>query len=127
MSLSVSSFKQILYANVVELRFVRRRKVKDRPPTRRMLGSLNLNILNSDQGRLIFNFKLPSSSKAYNFEQKNLVSVFDLFMQDWRTVPVDSAEIINIIPCSPQEKFWDYFNEILVKMTAEQKALFLDS
>lgn len=126
MGLSTSGLRQLLESNVVELKFQRRNPSPGRALSRRMLCSLNLNILNSDIGQKIFNFKPPSGRKAYSFESYNLISVFDMFMQDWRAIPAESVNIIQVIPCDPPLKFWEYFDEILSKMSAQQKAQFMD-
>jgi hypothetical protein len=41
-------------------------------------------------------------------------------------VPVESTEVISVIPLNPEDKFWTYFNGILNNMSAEQKAAFMD-
>jgi hypothetical protein len=124
--LSTSGLRQLLEGNVVELKFQRRNPSPGRSPSRRMLCSLNLNILNSEIGQRIFNFKPPSGRKPYSFESYNLISAFDMFMQDWRAIPAESVNIIQVIPCDPPLKFWEYFDEVLSKMSAQQKAQFMD-
>ena len=125
MGLTVEGLRQVLVSNVVELKFSRKNLIFGRPPTRRMLASLNLDILNSDLGRSVLNFKPPTHTPAYNASSYNLLVVFDLFMQDWRAIPANNTEIINILPSKPEE-FWEYFNNFLSKMTSIQKATFMD-
>lgn len=126
MSLSRDGLAQLLTANVVELRFVRRNPRAGRSVTRRMLATLNSSILDSDIGRQVLNFKSPSQTPAYNAGAYNLLVVYDMFMQDWRAVPADSAQVIQILPSNPPELFWTYFNEVLLPMTADQKATFME-
>jgi hypothetical protein len=48
-------------------------------------------------------------------------------MQDWRAIPIESANIIEPpIPTRPQKLFWEYYNNVLVKMTSTQKSAFMD-
>jgi hypothetical protein len=124
-SLSVNGLKQLLSKNVVELRFTRRMQRANRPTTRRMLCSLNLEILNSPMGLKFLNFRLPTNSPAYNFESYNLLAVYDIFMQDWRAVPAGNASVVQVLASTPEE-FWKYFSEILIKMSAQEKAQFMD-
>lgn len=126
MKLSDNGLAQLLQANVVELKFVRRHPSSNRPATRRMIASLNSDILDSDLGRNILNFKPPVNRAAYNPSKHKLLFVFDFFMQDWRAIPVDSTEVIRVLPSNPASEFWDYFSTSLAKMTAAQKAAFMD-
>jgi hypothetical protein len=125
-SLSASGLRQLLESNVVELKFQRRNPSPGRSSSRRRLWSLNLNILNSEIGQKIFNFKPPTGRSPYSFQANNLVPVFDMFMLDWRAIPAESVNIIQVIPSEPPLKFWEYFDEVLSKMSAQQKAQFMD-
>jgi len=126
MNLSSSGLRALLQANVVELKFTRRHPRQNRPATRRMIASLNTQILDSDLGRSIFNFRPPTSSPSYRASAYNLLVVFDIFMQDWRSIPVDKTEVIRVLPSDPVSDFWEYFFVSLAKMTASQKAVFMD-
>lgn len=127
MNLSNTALKQLLQNNVVELIFSRRNIRKNRPTQRRMLATLNFNILNSNVGQKVFNFKIPTSYTSYDVNSYKLLTVFDIFMQDWRNIPTDSVNIVQILPSDPVEKFWEYFDNVLSKMSASQKAVFMDS
>ena len=126
MNLSSNGLASLLQANVVELKFVRRHPVQNRPVTRRMLASLNSAILDSDLGKKVLNFKPPTRSPSYNASQYNLLTVFDIFMQDWRSIPTDKVEVIRVLPSDPVSDFWEYFFSTIVNMTASQKAAFMD-
>jgi hypothetical protein len=91
-----------------------------------MVASLCTPILDSDLGRSILNFKAPTNSPSYSASNYNLLVVFDLFMQDWRAIPADKTEVIRVLPSSPPSEFWEYFSVSLAKMTAAQKAAFMD-
>jgi hypothetical protein len=97
-----------------------------RPATRRMLATLDTVLLSSKLGMSILNFKPPTQSASYNAASKGLLTVWDLFMQDWRNIPVSSSIVVSTIPTRPPEKFWDYFNNVLSRMSAAQKAAFCD-
>jgi hypothetical protein len=122
---SYSSLVAALSNNVVELVFHRRRPKLGLPENRRMLCTLNYDILRSENGRTILNFKEASGTSAYNPQQKGLVVVWDILKQDWRTVNTESCKIISTIPALPPETFWDYFNKIILPMSAGQKAAFI--
>jgi hypothetical protein len=121
--LSIGGLKQLCQANIVELKFVRRTRVL--PRTRRMLTTLDPLILDSELGRQILNFKPPTKTAAYNAASKGLLTVWDILFQDWRNIPVDACEVVSTVPSRPPEKFWDYFNKVIGKMTAQQKAAFM--
>lgn len=126
MNLSSSGLKTLLQSNVVELKFIRRIPKQNKPSTRRMIASLNTEILDSDLGRSIFNFRPPTNPAAYSANAYNLLVVFDIFMQDWRSIPVDKTEVIRVLPSDPVSDFWEYFFVSLAKMSASQKAVFMD-
>lgn len=123
MKLSIGGLKQLCQTNIVELKFVRRTKVS--PPTRRMLATLDPMILDSELGRKILNFKPPTKTPAYNAPSKGLLTVWDLLFQDWRNIPVEACEVVSTVSSRPPEKFWDYFNKVIGKMTTQQKAAFM--
>lgn len=123
MKLSTGGLKLLCQTNVVELKFVRRTNVL--PRTRRMLATLDRKILDSELGRQILNFKPPIKTSPYNAESRGLLTVWDLFFQDWRNIPVDTCEVVATVPSQPAEKFWEYFDKVLSKMTTQQKAVFM--
>jgi hypothetical protein len=128
MALSVAGLKKLCQTGILELKFVRRNKLRI-PSTRRMLCTLNFQVLNSELGKQILNFKPPKSSPSYNAESKGLVVVWDIFMQDWRAIPANSCELIKMFKMGTtkeQAEFWRYFDLVLGKMTAMQKKAFMD-
>jgi len=126
-ALSVRGLAQVCEKNVVELKFVRRNKMRI-PSTRRMLCTLDSTLLNSTLGKEILNFKPPRFAPKYNAATRGLLVVWDIIMQDWRAVPADSCEIVVRIDTSTnnQKNFWDYYDKVLRKMTASQKKSFMD-
>ncbi len=125
MALSVTGLKQLCLQNVVELKFVRRNKLRY-PPTRRMLCTLDGKLLNSDQGKKILNFRPARYSPIYNAKAKGLLTVWDIIMQDYRNIPAAAVEVIVAIPTKNQKDFWEYFNKVIGKMSVGQKASFMD-
>lgn len=126
MKVSLPGLMSLCAGNVVELKFIRRTPKPGRPQTRRMLCTSNTDFLNSGKAREYFKFIQTTNNLKFSPASKNLVSVYDLFMLDWRLVPSESTEIISYIPLNPEEKFWEYFNGILINMSADQKAAFMD-
>lgn len=124
---SQSSLISVLGNSVVELKFNRRRPKVGVPPHRRMLCTLDYNILNSENGLKILNYKQPAGSVNYNFTDKGLVSVWDILKQDWRMVNIESCRIISTIPTSPADIFWEYFYNNIQQMSAGQKAAFINT
>jgi hypothetical protein len=127
MALSVTGLNTLCLNSIIELKFVRRNKLRI-PPTRRMLCTKNVQVLNSDLGKNILNFVPPTSNPPYNAAAKGLVVVWDLFMQDWRAIPAESCELVKIFKMSTkkeQTEFWRYFDLVLGKMTSAQKKAFM--
>jgi hypothetical protein len=119
MKVTLSSLKNILQTNVCEIAFTKRRPKPGDRSVRNMLCTLDNSILNSVNGRITLNYKPPSSAPKYNPESKNLLLVWDIIMQSWRMVSMESCEIINTIPGN--DEFWEYFNERIINMTGDEK------
>ena len=124
--MSPSSLVQILNANAVELKFTRRRPLPNNTE-RRMLATNDLTLLSSARGRVALNFHGALNSLDFQPNKKNLVLTWDIFIQDFRLVPAESVEVISVIKTTPPDEFWVYFNEVLAKMTQEQKVRFMHS
>jgi hypothetical protein len=89
-----------------------------------MLCTLDYNLLTSTNGRLSLNFAPSSNILPYNALSKNLLPVWDIFMQDWRMVNMDDC---NLITTMNQEDFWKYFNDVLITMSPQQKMQYMDT
>jgi hypothetical protein len=124
MKTTLSSLRALLKENVCEIVFVRRRPRANRPPFRRMLCTLDENLLNSVNGRLSLNYKPSSALLPYNAESKNLLPVWDIFMQDWRMVNMNECDLVETIK---RDDFWKYFNEKLIPMSPQQKMQYMDT
>jgi hypothetical protein len=128
---SVAGFKTLCESHVVELVFNPRGNLKNyKGVTRRMLCTLNRALLNSAFGKKTLNFKPPMQSPPYNAAAKGLVTVWDIFRQDWRNVPVKAAFIMPspyTMPAEPVENFIDYFDKAIKPMTLAQRMQYIDS
>lgn len=129
MGLSVANLKKLCQQAVVELKFKRRLNKLGFPPNRRMLCTLNVPLLNGDIGKNILNFTRPNNRPPYNAESKGLVVVWDIIMQNWRAIPAESCEVatvFNLLSKADQAKFFNFFDKVIMKMTASQKKNFMD-
>jgi hypothetical protein len=120
--IGLTSLKQILQNSVCEIRFTKRRPELTGQSVRTMLCTLDSSILNSVNGRTSLNFKPTSNPPKYNPESKNLLLVWDIFMQDWRMVSMDNCDLITSIP---NDEFWEYFNDTIRSMTIQEKNQFM--
>ena len=125
MLVSLASLKAVLQNNVCEIKFLRRRPKLGQSAYRRMLCTNAASVLNSVNGRLTLNYRPATGAPKYNANQKNLVIAWDVFMQDYRCINVNSCDLITSIPAGPA--FWNYFNKNLAKMTAPQKLSYMNS
>ena len=124
MQTSLPSLKSLLRENVCEVKFIRRRPKAGKPSFRRMLCTLDENILNTTNGRLSLNYKPSYGVLPYKAEAKNQLPVWDIFMQGWRMVSMDNCDLVKTVK---QEDFWKYYNETLLTMSPEQKLTYMDT
>jgi hypothetical protein len=118
----------LLQKNVVELRFHRRIFKQGFKDYRRMLCTNDKSLLLSVPGKQILNFTSPSGSLRYDPASKNLIVAWDIFIQNFRMINCDDVEVVAVIQTTPdQTEFWKYFNFRLAKMSADQKALFMNT
>ena len=124
MQVSLQSLRNLALNNVVEIKFVRRIPKAGSPPTRRMLCTNSLKLLNSVEGRIALNYRRAIHTLPFNPDQKNLFVTWDIFMQDYRCVSMDACQLLNTIPIA---NFWKFFNDKLAPMDSKQKIVFMNS
>jgi hypothetical protein len=126
MKVAAPTLNTLLNSNVLEIRFQRRRPKPGDGPYRRMICTNSREILESEQGISLLHFKSSNpSARKFNPASKNLVIVWDIFMQDYRCVNVNNLDIISVIPGN--EEFWSYYNESLLPMSPDDKVVFMNS
>ena len=91
---------------------------------RRMLCTTNFAFLNSAKGRTVLNFRPTRKPPKYNPIQKNLLIVWDIFMHNYRSINMDSCDLITTIPAN--DIFWAYFTDKISIMTPQQKTAFMN-
>lgn len=119
-----SELEALTYNNVVDVTFMRRRPVKGKSAMRRMLCTKNNDILYSVNGKLTLHYQAPHTFPKYDPNEKNLVIVWDILMQDFRAIPCEGISVLNTY--TPDD-FWPLFNEKFFTMSASQKLLFMES
>jgi len=127
MRLGRSALGALLARNAVELRFRRRHDKPGYKDQRRMLCTNDMTLLLSVGGKNILNFVPAHGRLPYNAAAYNLVIAWDIFMQDFRAINCDQVDVIAVLPTQPPDKFWDYFNNYLVQMPAQQKMGFMNT
>lgn len=123
MKASLATLKKLLLNNVAEIKFVRRLAKPGFPPTRRMLCTNSLKLLNSPEGRLALNYRKAYHTPKYRPELYDLLVTWDIIMQDYRQINLYACDIIQVIPANKQ--FWKFFNEKLALLTPKQKIVFM--
>ena len=124
MRVNLGTLASVLQENVAEVKFTRRRPKAGSPTTRRMLCTNAYNLLNSAEGRVALNFKPPTNYPKYNPQAKNLVVTWDIIMQGFRTISIESCELVSVLPAN--DEFWNYFNEKLAPMSQAEKINFMN-
>ena len=90
-----------------------------------MLCTKSTELLNSTNGRITLNYKPPKGGPQTNVVEKNLIIVWDIIMQSFRTISADQVNLIEQWPAN--DTFWTHFNESIYPMSADQKLEFLKS
>lgn len=125
MRASLSTIQSLQRTNVLEIKFLRRRAKPGSPPTRRMLCTGSLALLNSPEGRIGLNFRPAYNRPAYNPTIRNLVITWDILMQDYRNINMNACELLAVVPIA---NFWDFFNERGIGvMSAQDKIIFMNT
>lgn len=125
MKIGAGSLRQLLLSNVAEIVFLRRVPKASATAYRRMLCTNSVPLLLSENGKKVLHYQAPTRMPKFNPQAKDLVITWDIFMQDFRCVNTDNCELIRTIPAN--EEFWKYFNEYLMRMTPEEKLVFMNS
>jgi len=124
MKASLATLKNLLLNNVAEIKFIRKRPKPGLPPTRRMLCTNSLPLLNSPEGRIALNYKRAINRPKFNPEAKNVLITWDILMQDYRCINMAACDLISVIPV---KQFWNFFNQRLALMSANEKTRFMNS
>lgn len=124
MAISVEGLYSLASKNIVELKFVRRNKYVA-PSTRRMLCTIDTNLLRSTFGINTLHYKKPKYPPPYNAKAKGLCTLWDILMQDWRNVPTESVEVVATVDTVPMKKFLDWFENVIKPMSEKGKIEFM--
>jgi hypothetical protein len=115
----------VLLNNVVEIVFLRRIPIANRSSYRRMWCTNSSSLLNSFNGRTVLNYKIPTHVPKFNPATENIIITWDLLMQDFRCINMDSCDLVQSVPAN--QDFWKFFNENIYVMSTQQKMQFMDS
>ena len=127
MKVGADTLRVLLETNVVEIKFTRRRPVKGKSPTRRMLCTNSDVVLKSRGGKRSLNYKSPSNTLKFNPRAKNIVVAWDIFKQEYRSISMDNCVLVSQMPVSGDGRdFWEYYNNTLWPMTPGEKQTFFD-
>jgi hypothetical protein len=122
--------EKLLAENVVELIFRRRHQKLGHPPHRRMFCTNSRLLLNDIVGKSTLKFKPPKGiGLPYIPIRKGLVVTWDIFMQKYRQIPLESVDVLATWPVRNKEEvaeFWKFFMEVVHPMSASQKRRFMD-
>ena len=120
-----ATLDSLLLKNVCDIRFARRIVEPGQTPTRRMLCTKSLSLLNSVNGRVSLNYFPPKGPPYSYLGPDNLAVAWDILMQDYRNINMNQCDLISEIPAN--EEFWAYFNESIYPMSPQQKLNFMNS
>jgi len=116
--------------HVLEVQFKRRHIKPGWSSTRRMLCTNCWPLLNSMPGKITLHFKPPNHPAPYNAANHNLVTVWDIYFQDYRNISVETHNIIAAMPVRNENEikiFWEYFVSIMAKKNPYDKIDYMNS
>jgi hypothetical protein len=127
---SVPGFTTLCKSYVVDVVFYKRSSPTGNKTMRRMLCTLNESLLNSSFGKKILKFRPPTQSSSYNAAARGLVTVWDIFRQDWRNIPIKAAVVMQppyTMKAEPVENFIEYFDKTIKPMTLAQRQQYIQA
>lgn len=114
-----------LLQNVCILYILYRHPVKGRNRHRRMLCTNSYDLLNSVDGKLTLGYRAPKGIPPYDPKQHNLITTWDILMQDYRNINMDECYLNYEYPVVTQDqknKFWlELFNKTFYLMSTQEK------
>jgi len=128
--MSYSDVQGLFASHVVELVAIRRNYKPGKGPIRAFFCTNSKALLNSIVGKTALHFRAPTHPPPYDARAKNLLTTWDILMQDWRNINLNNYAIREILPLKNKEDismFWGYFSYILKPMTAQEKITFMDN
>lgn len=128
--ISRSSLLTILLTNVCEVVFVRRHRpvpgrIKPIVESRRMLCTNSYSLLRSFYGLRYLGYRPFQNPPPFDPRAKNIVITWDLFMIDYRCIPMEQCYLVRSI--TADQAFWDVFVNKYSKMSSAQKSIFMDN
>lgn len=124
--LNRAELQRLLQSNICDLLIVRRRpeRAPGRPELRQMLCTNSMEILRSENGMRVLNYRGSFNPKKVDERKHNLVVTWDIFMQDYRNVSMDMCYLVQKMPAN--DDFWPFFNEKIFTMSANEKMRYMD-
>jgi hypothetical protein len=90
-----------------------------------MLCTKSYSLLNSTNGRVTLNYRPPTNPPQVNEAKDNIITVWDILIQDYRNISMNQCDLIEQIPAT--EEFWKYFNDNIYPMSSDQKINFINT
>lgn len=78
------------------------------------------------QWKVVLNYRFPKTLPKYNPKDKNVIITWDILMQDFRVIPCDSVEVVQVYKAT-EEAFGPVFNKLFYPMTPQQKMKWMDA
>lgn len=124
--LNRTELQRLLQSNICDLLIVRRRpeRAPGRPGLRQMLCTNSREILRSENGLRVLNYRGSFDPKQVDERKHNIVVTWDIFMQDYRNVSMDMCYLVQKMPAD--DTFWPFFNEKIFPMSANEKMRYMD-
>jgi hypothetical protein len=125
-NISYDALFRRLRKSVCIVRFKRRHPKPGFSNYRRMVCTLNVEILNTEPWKKVLRYKQPKGYPKYKPREKNLIIVYDILKRDFRCINCDNVKLLEEVPADwgTWEQFW--FNHI-ARLRAAEKEEYMDS
>ena len=131
--MSYEDLQTFFATHVVELVAIRRHHKPGKGQIRAFFCTTSFPLLNSMPGLVALHFKAPTG-RGNNWKKSakghNLITVWDIFMQDWRNINLNNyaiREVLRLKSATDIQFFWKYFTYVLKSMSANEKVTFMDN
>jgi len=128
-SMNYDGLKQLYASHVVEVKVIRRNTKPGFGPRRKFICTNSPLLLNSIAGKTAFHFTAPSQRPPFNAEAYNLITVYDLLIQAYRNVNLDTDVILAAMPIRNEAEltqFWEYFTQVMSKWSSSNKQMIMN-
>jgi len=132
---SYEDILKLFHSSIVELRFERRKKIKNGKvghlkDTRRMLCTADWGLISNVFARRLFDWKSPNKNRGKMwYKKRNLIIVWDFMKDDFRMISLDDWKPIAVFKTTSyfsRVAFMIYYKQVISKLPDNRRNSFSD-